>query len=67
MTNSRPINFVDYSCGHSAPVRGAGGQPARMCPDCERTGKRNLDRGLGMFTLERILGKAPSVVLPEAS
>jgi hypothetical protein len=33
-SNSRPLAFVDYRCGHSTPVRGNGGQVDRDCPDC---------------------------------
>lgn len=33
-SNSRPLRFVDYRCGHSTPVRGTGGQVDRDCPAC---------------------------------
>jgi hypothetical protein len=36
MGNSRPVSFVDYRCGHSAPVRGTGGEVDRDCPACTK-------------------------------
>jgi hypothetical protein len=30
----RPLQFVDYQCGHSIPVGGDGGRDERLCPSC---------------------------------
>ena len=35
MSNSRPMQLIDYACGHSTPARGTGRRVNRVCPDCE--------------------------------
>ena len=35
---SHPVQFVEYRCGHCAPVAGAGGTTNRLCPGCDRGG-----------------------------
>jgi len=59
MANSRPVQFVHYAlCGHSTPVRGTGATVNRLCQSCADNGRRYT--GLGMITLERLLGRRPT-------
>jgi hypothetical protein len=59
VANSRPIQFVHYAmCGHSTPVRGSGATVNRLCQSCADNGRRYT--GLGMITLERLLGRRPT-------
>jgi hypothetical protein len=36
MSGKAPWSFVDYACGHSAPVRGGDRTVDRTCPDCAK-------------------------------
>ena len=57
-SNGRPMQFLQYRCGHSTPVRGTGAMVNRLCETCATTGQRYT--GLGMIRLEQILGRRPT-------
>jgi hypothetical protein len=53
---SHPIQFIDYACGHAAPVRGAGASVSRACQSCtEASAPGRLSRE-AYPDLARILG-----------
>jgi hypothetical protein len=58
MPNSRPVQFVEYACGHSTPVRGTGATVTRVCEACTANGRQYT--GLGMIRLAQMLGRPPT-------
>jgi hypothetical protein len=40
MTNSRPVQLMRYTCGHSTPVKGSGATVDRACPECAKDARR---------------------------
>jgi hypothetical protein len=64
MANTRPIQFLHYTCGHSLPVRGNGAALNRACPCCLKNPRRTKP-GLGELTLATMLGERPPITYPE--
>jgi hypothetical protein len=60
VSSGRPLGLVQYACGHSDPVRGAGGRVKRPCHACADTPRRANHTGLGMLRLEQLLGRRPT-------
>jgi len=58
--SGRPVQLVEYLCGHATPVRGSGGYTARACPACER-GYRELTgrKSIAGLSVAQILGYPP--------
>jgi hypothetical protein len=53
--NGRPVQFLDFVCGHSKPVRGQGARVPRLCEVCALTGRAG-GVGLGELALRQLLG-----------